>query len=78
MKSDEAYPLKILFISKNKKVPTSLVIPYISVYNRETWRIFFYIYLDIKRIQKEHTQISHILHHPPNVHIIPFHAKNNF
>ena len=49
-----------------------------SVKQGKLGHYFSYILLDFKHFQKVHIQISHILPHPPNIHMIPFHTKDNF
>ena len=33
---------------------------------------------ELLQILKQNSSFSNILPHPPNIHIIPFHTKNNF
>ena len=60
-------------------VPTCLILKLVVVASivcqGNLVHFFAYALLDFKCIQKAYPQIPHILPHPPNIHIAPFHTK---
>ena len=52
---------------------------FLVVCNRENQDSFSLIYFShFNNFKRVHTQTQHILPHAPNIHITPFHTKNNF